>query len=154
MTKQTFIEKAIEGKWLFRGNRKCKRVTFDHPGDSIMVTLENDTFVVMTTIHEIFLDPEAWKAVGKVEGWDKKKVKGIRYCLELKCNQCRMWTTYKHQKEKSTKWNGYEKENDMRHYGCEAFPYGDFSPKYILEMHRMIDALDEKKTIEEYIGTL
>lgn len=60
-------------------------------------------------IAEMVLDPLAWQAVGKVEGWEK-----ISYCRE-----------------------------------CEVADSG-----YKGRMHRMIDALAEGKTIEEFISTL
>lgn len=123
----------------------------------------SDTHLIEHYTYQILLDPKFWQALGKEMGWDNKKVKGLKYGLELVCDKCPIWTTYKYQKESSKGWNGYIKENDMCHYGCSAFPYGKFHQKYILEMHKMIDALveasqkpkfDINKTIEEYLKTL
>lgn len=69
----------------------------------------HDLFDVKTA----FLDPEAWKAVGKVEGWP-----GIDQPYQ----------------------NGDGKWREI--------PWWQFN------MHRLIDALAEGKTIEQYIETL
>lgn len=86
MTIQTFIEKAIEGGW------KPSASWF---GD---VPVDSDGY------HTVLLNPLAWKAVGKVEGWV---------------------------------WN-----DEKRNAG------------YIYNMHRMIDALAEGKTIEQFLEIL
>jgi hypothetical protein len=83
MTIQSFIEKAIEGGWRPKG------------------TLYKEDFM---DAH--ILDPEMWKAVGKVEGWSK----GLK---------------------------GYSREVPWRR-----------------NMHRMVDALAEGKSIEEFLATL
>ena len=62
---KTFIKKAIEGKW-----RK---------GDILF----NTATVVNKYKYQILLDPLAWQAVGKVEGWGKCPKKcGIKGCAE------------------------------------------------------------------------
>ena len=84
-----FIEKAIKGGW----------------------KQSLPKFVLNTTIdiNNIFLDPLAWQAVGKVEGWRTRK------CEKEICIPCNDW-------------------------------------KYA--MHRMIDALAEGKSVEQFLQTL
>lgn len=62
----------------------------------------------------VFLDPEAWKAVGKVEGWGEEP--------------------YNHSSNSKV--------------------FGTYRPRWEYEMHRMIDALADGKTIAEYLATL
>ncbi len=56
MTIKQFIEKAIEGGW---GEFTAKSAA---KNDYIEWCIKN--------IERALLDPDAWKAVGKVEGWD------------------------------------------------------------------------------------
>ena len=62
MTIKQFIEKAIEGGW--------KRE--DNMIGTVIENLEYDLPVPILQMNTILLDPEAWKAVGKVEGWNRK----------------------------------------------------------------------------------
>ena len=91
MTIKQFIEKGIEG---------------GYPQDLAHYEKYPDQCVVL-------LDPLAWQAVGKVEGWETKYFKCSPNCDN---------------KIRSDDWN--------------------------YQMHRMIDALAEGKTIEEFIETL
>lgn len=95
MTIQTFIEKAIEGGWT-------------QPPEG--------TAAQMFMHQTIFLDPEAWKAVGKVEGW----------------------------------WHCTVHVDGGEEVRCEDPKHDD----WFKNMHRMIDALAEGKSIEEFITTL
>ena len=73
MTIKTWLEKSIEGG--------LKDVDGDYIDEW---ELEDDTFKYnikrqaggstynSISIYELFLKPEAWEAVGKVEGWDKE----------------------------------------------------------------------------------
>jgi len=73
MTIKEFIEKAIEGNaGLFnyperiKINKDGKTVTFkyqDHEWDG------KTKWSKQKSIHEITMNPKAWEAVGKVEGW-------------------------------------------------------------------------------------
>lgn len=103
MTIKDFIERAVEGGWS-------------------QTSVQNDCTKLL------FLDPLAWQAVGKVEGWG-------RYF----CPECKM--------------SGYVMSAGRPYcMGCGH----DLGP--ILEwhhnMHRMIDALAEGKTIEDFLSTL
>lgn len=100
MTQNTFIEKAIAGGW-----RK----------DANPILMEDGTLCLFTctqrlSFADVLMDPEAWRAVGKVEGW------GLSICDNDVCN--------------------------------------DMHPMYIVNMHRMIDALVLGVTKTEYLKTL
>jgi hypothetical protein len=57
MTIQSFIEKAIEGGW------------WPKPSHYAIEFVEGEPKETLTNYSAILLDPLAWKAVGKVEGW-------------------------------------------------------------------------------------
>lgn len=77
----------------------------------------NKTVRASITLEAALLDPLAWQAVGKVEGW---------------------------------KDGGNEEEIEE-----DEWKPGDIiGPRYLFEMHRMIDSLAEGKTIEQFISTL
>ncbi len=91
MTVKKFIEKAVEGG--YQAWPEALPTTFWLKGDEA----------------RMFLDPEAWEAVGKVEGWEPiLSVSGKKVRQE----------------------------------------------KWLFNMHSMIDALVNGKTIEEYLATL
>lgn len=80
MTIQQFIEKAIEGGWnegyiVYECHPEVvalrKRQT---PMPRTLEEIANLELVLDP--HQIFLDPEAWKAVGKVEEWEQEPVRG------------------------------------------------------------------------------
>lgn len=90
MTIQSFIEKAVAGGWTSK-------------------VYEAEAEMGLVNYEAVLLDPEAWKAVGKVEGW----------LADVSCaDDCR-----EHQ-------------------------------EWFDKMHRMIDAIAEGKTIEQYLETL
>lgn len=101
MTIQSFIEKAIEGGWI--------PYSYETPVP--------DNGAIQKAI---LLDPLAWKAVGKAEGW-----KGS-------CDVCGSRTAL----------------------NCSGSDGGGIMDTWLWYMHRMIDALAEGKTIEEYLATL
>lgn len=98
MTIQNFITKAIEGGWRLKGyaGYYTKTVIMQWAGNRA---------------YEILLDPLAWQAVGKMEGWELEETSDPYRLLNGK---------------------------------SEA----------INNIHRMIDALAEGKTIEQFIATL
>jgi len=105
-----FIEKAIEGGWK-------KGWRFDHC-DSVFVYMQKIDAtckqpIVSWMLERVFLDPFAWQAVGKVEGWEKADGVGGKYADPI-----------------------------------EKIPYWKHN------MHRMMDALAEGKSLEEFIKTL
>lgn len=111
MTIKTFIEKAIEGgyEWTDKPlpyplvlKLKVFRASFKGAAKERIT-------------NRALLNPDAWRAVGKVEGW------------EAKC---------------SFKPNSAVGDLTECHDG------------WLLNMHRMIDALAEGKTTEQYLETL
>ena len=94
-----FIEKAIEG-----GHYPSSRMQKVLDGNRRMGKTSAKLYFMWNVI---FLDPKAWEAVGKVEGWREGDIE--------------------------------DDENP---------------PDYVLQMHQMIDALCEGKTVEEFIKTL
>lgn len=70
MNIKTFIEKAIEGGWKKEMPIKC----IDHLSKDekkVYFELVGYFHAYGIPVAEILLDPLAWQAVGKVEGWDK-----------------------------------------------------------------------------------
>lgn len=71
MTINAFIENAIEGGWTYMGSKTWKaragRITF----------YSKENYPFHTSEEKILLDPLAWQAVGKVEGWPEKKEDGF-----------------------------------------------------------------------------
>ena len=63
MTVAKFIEKAIEGGWMELSIHDAYRV------DASGIVYEIGDANHEIGIAEILLDPAAWQAVGKVEGW-------------------------------------------------------------------------------------
>lgn len=129
MTIKTFIEKAIKGGWEFD---YCVPY-FDEVGNlCIGRDIKNIDIEYVISIHEILLDPKAWEAVGKTEGWERKQKGWI-------CVNC------------SRKWS--------KKYGCELcdntageqnFEGENFKDK----MHQMINSLIDGNSPEDFIKTL
>ena len=157
MTIKQFIEKAIEGGWKYlnkyqpyKNNQDAWAVTVDTSNSSASEILLDSIF------SEILLDPKAWIACGKVEGWedwsysyyvishhtenDEKEMKETG-----SCDNCGYWQrvdTFDEIPERLKNVDG----------AWRTHPQDE--PEYLNNMHRMIDALAEGKTIEEYIKTL
>lgn len=114
MTIQQFIEKAIQGGWrpAYKG---CK---IDYCHDGIVVDTTEGEYENVPN-ERLLLDPLAWQAVGKVEGWEDVE---------------RM-----HAKGGSPHEEGY--------CWCTHFTWKK-------QMHRMIDALVDGKTVEQFLETL
>lgn len=109
MTPKQFIEKAIEGGWKF--GIDCSNAPnfkmYDY-GFTFGIELKSDIH-----IDTIVLDPLAWAAIGKVEGWHENSQESKT--VHVPSFPLKVW-----------KWN----------------------------MHRMIDALCEGKSIESFLETL
>ena len=102
---ETFIEKFHIGL-----DKPVPKFTVD---DNLQVVVKKPGADYEFNFAEMLLDPEAWQAVGKVEGW----------------------------------W--FDDSNPM-----DARLNVMFGEKWQWQMHKMIDALAEGKTIEEFIETL
>lgn len=72
MTIQSFIEKAIAGGWKPEEYRRRS-----HYRTRGRTRWNKDTVSASITIHEAILDPLAWQAVGKVEGWPRAETLGF-----------------------------------------------------------------------------
>lgn len=104
---QIFIEKSIEGGW--------KPPTVED-SDEIPAAVR----FYSNYPYRVLLDPLAWQAVGKVEGWEGTAEYEIR-----------------------------EHANHESNLSIDAG--WDW---HIYQMHRMIDAIAERKTIEEFLSSL
>ena len=127
-----FIEKAIEGGWESKiSHGKDFSVGLD---GEIFYTNLNENRVRTFGVGEILLDPKAWEAVGKVEGWGSG------------CNIC----TYPCPATGMTSPSNFSDEcKRLKEHLTKNHKY-----PYCVKMHQMIDALVEGKTIEEFIKTL
>lgn len=85
------------------------------------------------------LDPKAWQAVGKVERWGKEPAKGGI------CKHCKVKTHIQ---------PSFDSGCNHVHYpeACEVCNKN--TADYKKQMHNMVDALAEGKTIEEFLKTL
>lgn len=109
MTIQQFIERAIGGGW--KSEEKhialgCYETFIQNNPHWKWKENEKPYLIKRAYLGDILLDPLAWQAVGKVEGWYK----------------------------------GIAPEHEYLYWGAH--------------MHRMIDALTEGKTIEQFLTTL
>lgn len=124
-----FIEKAIEGGWEQPLNKSVEDYT-------------------KSDIAKTFLDPKAWEAVGKVEGW-KKEV-----CFWCGSKESRGGMTVSTPDSPPEGWQTCEGCGidwmEKAEFGID----GNHIPEWKYIMHQMIDALCEGKTIEEFIKTL
>lgn len=105
MTRKQFHAKAVEGGWNLSDNYRA---------DQLLRALGTHTLPLQMPYEVLLLDPKAWAAVGRVEGWKE-----------------RVWP-----KEQAP----------------DQVPYR--LPGWQWSMHKMIDALAEGKTIEQYLKTL
>lgn len=96
---QDFLMKAVQGGW--------------KPKDNLVVDKHNEN-----TFAQLVLDPAAWQAVGKVEGWEP-----IGYA--------------------DTEYTFFDTTNRIKNV-----------EEWYVKMHRMIDALAEGKTIEQFLQDL
>lgn len=66
-----FIEKAIEGGWIYHGVYEHMPVTFTiETGHLYYIEFKyGDHTPIEYAVGEFLLLPQAWKAVGKTEGW-------------------------------------------------------------------------------------
>lgn len=97
MTIKQFIEKAIEGGWKPIPELRDD-VTKDFKFESIdmdtgLLKLRRSIEWIKVNVYAALLDPLAWQAVGKVEGWRPEILwdeGGVRYRAEWQDNMLRM----------------------------------------------------------------
>ena len=117
MTIEQFIGKAIEGGYCLDGKSVLPLKQSELLQEEIVYTLSRGG-----NLYRLMLDPLAWQAVAKIEGYGR--------CAWCKTRgECRMCGA------------GINVSNVAE----------DQAKKY---MHRMIDALAEGKTLEQFISTL
>lgn len=128
MTIKEFIEKAIEGGWIYQDEKPVYDNTQKAPCIA-RFTFDGINFGI--TLEQIILDPLAWQAVGKVEGWNergKHNMKGNN----LRCSDC----------------------GEKPHVGTGVCYRNHKDSEWKNNMHQMIDALTEGRSLEEFISTL
>lgn len=76
MTIKQFIEKAIKGGWIYRGGLDFQEWHVYDKGNTFIRAYFDESRDSVHDIawEEIFLDPKAWQACGKVEGWKTTEV--------------------------------------------------------------------------------
>lgn len=139
MTIKSFIEKAIEGGWRWREfpERPIVRVSNEVPGLVELWYDYKDGGGNYSRIQpeSILLEPEAWKAVGKVEGW-------VERCMDCDGDVVRKMTPEYPNLPHGLSW-------------CpNRCPRKNFMSGWHHKMHLMVTALAEGKTIEQYLETL
>lgn len=124
MTPKQFIEKAIEGGWIpnqIKGQMNYGWNWKETPFGPRLELWDDVGGVYFLNTDNMLLDPLAWQAVGKVEGW------GISIGME-ESKQIPNTDHYTFKIKERFMW----KEN----------------------MHRMIDALCEGKSIEQFLENI
>jgi len=139
MTPQTFIEKIIKGGWRPKARdgvvmKNCQYFTIQEYGTTAHFTDQPNRNVkkdfVNVRIEVILLDPRAWQAVGKVEGWETEKVQRWLHTKTFDSN----------------KRGKIEMYDESRGFILDT--------QAMLHWHQMLDALAKGKTIEEALKTL
>lgn len=137
MTIKRFIEAAIEGGYFIpplfggKGSQKVEGNTIvtTHKKHDGWESWSNEKLSDVN-IYKVLLDPLAWQAVGKVEGWEN-----------FRCKRC-----------------GKEREDRSFNEHCGDWGYyagsSAWEETWRYQMHRMIDALAEGKTISEFLESL
>lgn len=132
MTIRQFIEAAIidgfpaEMREDMDGHITC--VVLDSFGKKVVCPLD-------IAIRFVVMNPEAWKAVGKVKGWDENLVI---------CSNCGVFGREETMRLTETCMN----------CGCKYEGLVRTISTIKAKMYGMVDALIEGKTLEEYIATL
>lgn len=127
MKPEDFMQKALEGGWRPEGFLKVS----DIYQDRLCYFRDKYNAVVRCwlDLNIIIIDPKAWEAVGKVEGWRKKVCSICGYGIpqegELGISEC-----------------------------CADWMRGEPQESYKYHMHAMIDARIEGKSIGDYLETL
>lgn len=132
MTIQTFIEKACEGTFYLYDpyyRSKDKIVKFHMLLHQRVIVEDEHGHKHRIPVSDVLLSVEAWKAVGKVEGWEYKEAeKGNGMKID------------------PAQIDSKEREAIAKEWGIK--------PDWLVYMHDMIDALAEGKTTEQYLETL
>lgn len=131
MTIQQFIEIALEGEW-------AKDLGIEYTENyGLIQKLKNRSGAGFTLLDQtiIFLNPEAWKAVGKVKGWEKE--------VELEYEDLELTMG-------GSKFLGGILQYSYHEGGAATFTIEEWK----LNMLKMIIFLIDGHNLEEYITTL
>lgn len=82
MTIKEFIEKAIEGGWRQKEYPEFNVIEVSNVGVHLNCHGVLGDFEYTFYREKILLDPLAWQAVGKVEGWDVQNVQGTTHLTD------------------------------------------------------------------------
>lgn len=138
MTIREFIEKAYKGGW------SHNRI---HPSREHISNDEKS---------RLLLDPKAWEAVGKVEGWfdgEKRWAFFTDEALEMGYKQRDNMRIIGESRDKDEWRITWENINSSYNFPKEYIRIEQNSG-WQNHMHSMIDALADGKTLSEYIETL
>ena len=144
MTPKTFIEKAIEGGYELPNS--FDRYSYGGCGDDHKSNIDTVKEINVGTfghapVAEILLDPLAWQAVGKVEGWSENREKHYSEKKDVMGEFIEVANAGRH---KCNKYCAKKVYHGVEWIGQEWLYY----------MHRMIDALAEGKDVESLLKTL
>ena len=130
MTTKQFIEKALQGGY---DNLTAMQMRFMREG-----SLHPQLYL---------LDPKAWQAVGKVEGWGNR----IDLAVALDFQARFYWDKLP---EKAMESIERKNEENRISYRLHEMTKNLEKQDYRYQMHRMIDALCEGRSIEHFLETL
>lgn len=147
MTISDFIDKAIAGGWNHRiQNATIQRVDADDHRFHVHFwdNEGNQSDMFSYSFHALLLDPLAWQAVGKVEGWSRDFCIGQEVAIKPTDLVGRI-----------TSIDPTDVRVQVDGVGLQKVPREVVRGReWKTAMHRMIDALAEGKTIEEFLKTL
>jgi hypothetical protein len=89
MTKKEFIEKSIEGGFSY-GDTSKDNLLEVRDWSAVEMILMCKGFHKIILIHETLLNPKAWEAVGKAEGWGDHNHPLTGTSVTPSCWQCNM----------------------------------------------------------------
>ncbi len=160
MTIKQFIEKAIEGGY-YASNRFYKTAGVmpeDAKAEDIINYFDGHT-------EPFFLDPTAWRAVGKVEGWGDSKYRACEmkmpfYHKELMRGTGAIVGESKDGKQWYVRWDFTRYGKPTKNGGVRSpYPKENIVEKsaeknWLMVWHRMIDALADGRSLEDYLSSL
>lgn len=154
MTIKQFIEKAIEGGWkaqndLFRIEKFVYEPEDEHSGELVslfgdLCRFSGPAGAWRMPVSSILLDPEAWRAVGKVGGWGKELAIGD----EVQVGPTMLFGCITSAEPDIVRVQ-------VAGVGLQRVPRETVKDcEWKRNMHRMIEALAEGKDAEQFIETL
>lgn len=156
MTIQQFIERAIRGGWKGYEDRELH----GRQGDTHL-----DENYGWMNMRATLLDPEAWEAVGRVEGWGNSKYRACEMKMPFYHREPMRGTgaivgESKDGKQWYVRWDVNRNGTPTKGAGAkQPYPKKNIVERsaeknWVMVWHRMIDALAEGKSISEYLESL